>query len=107
MAIDWDGNVLAPVLGVFGESITYSPAAGAPFAISGVFDEAYSEIDLAGGMPVTTDTPVVGVRLAQFAAPPSQGDSLTIARLGWTFVVKEVRPDGHGYAKLMLNYQSP
>lgn len=105
--IDWDANVLSAHMGVFGESITYTPAGGQAFSTTGVFDEAYREVDLAGGMAVTTDMPVVGVRLSQFAIAPAQGDQLVIDRLAWTFVVKEVRSDGHGFAKLMLNYLSP
>ena len=77
--IDWDGLVLAPLASTFGEPATYTPAGGSPFPIIGVFDEAYHELDLAGGMPVTTAEPVLGVRTAQFASPPQQGDTLTIA----------------------------
>ncbi len=107
MPIDWDGNVLAPLFDIFGQAVTYAPAAGASFPITGVFDEAYREVDLAGGMAVTTDMPVMGVRLAEFTVPPAQGDTLTVDSLNWVFIVKECRPDGHGYAKLMLNYLSP
>lgn len=102
--IDWDTNVLAPLEGVFGQAATYLPQDGPAFAISGIFDEAYRELDLATGMRVSTVTPVLGVRLAQFTGPaPRQGDMLIIQASGLTYVVKEVRPDSHGAAKLMLN----
>jgi hypothetical protein len=78
-------------------------AGGGPFQIAGVFDEAYREVDPAAGMALTTETPVLGVRLSQFPLPPLQGDALTIVRTGETYLVKEVRPDSHGYAKLLLN----
>ena len=107
MTIDWDKAVLGPVMGVFGEPVTFSPAAGSPFAISGVFDEAYREVEVIDGdIPVTTEIPVVGVRIAAFTIPPQQGDQLTIAGTGATYAVREVRLDGHGGAKLMLNYIS-
>lgn len=101
--IDWDGKVLGPVMGVFGEAATYAPSVGAPFTVWGVYDEAYRDVDLSGGMGVTSAQPVLGVRLSQFLVAPQQDDVLTILRTNETFRVKEVRSDGHGGAKLMLN----
>jgi hypothetical protein len=47
------------------------------------------------------------VQLSQFLFYiPQQGDTLTIARTGETFIVKEVRDDGHGAAQLLLNLDS-
>jgi hypothetical protein len=54
---------------------------------------------------MTTTMPVLGVRIADFPYwPPAPDDALTVQRTGETFVVKEERPDGHGWAKLMLNF---
>jgi hypothetical protein len=103
MAIDWDKAVLAPVMGVFGEAVTYSPSVGTPFAITGIFDEAYHEVDLVEGAPVNTVIPILGVRLEPFSVMPSQGDTLTITRTGESYVVRDVRVDGKGGAKLLLN----
>ncbi len=102
--IDWDTRVLAPLEAVFGEEIPvlYQPVAGVAYEISGIFDEAYTEVALAGGMGVTTERPVLGVRLSRFVVPPAQDDRVTIR--GLTYVVKEMRPDSHGAAKLMLNW---
>jgi hypothetical protein len=103
--IDWDTDVLAAEHGVFGQPVTYMPAAGgASFIVTGVFDEAYKELDLAGGTATTTETPVLGVRASEFPAPPVQGDTLLIQSLGETFIVNDVRSDGHGEIKLMLNF---
>ncbi len=104
--VNWDALVLGPVVAQFGEPVTYSIGAQAPVPITGVFDEQYTEVDLADGQPVTSAMPVLGVQLSQFPAPPQQGDTLFIQRTAETFVVKEVRPDGHGAAKLMLNLAS-
>ncbi len=101
--IDWDALVLGPAVGIFGEPVTYTYAAGAPISITGVYDEQYVGVDVADGQQVTSSMPVLGVRLSQFPLMPQQGDTLFIQRTAETFVVKEVRPDGHGAAKLMLN----
>ncbi|MTK12701.1 MAG: hypothetical protein F8N39_11630 [Clostridiaceae bacterium] len=107
MAINWDQMVLSPVMSVFGESATYLPAVGSPFAVTGVFDEAYRELELVDDMAaISTSMPVFGARLAEFPGPPKQGDKVFIQSVNATFVVREVRPDGHGGAKLMLNFAS-
>lgn len=103
--VDWDALVLSPLQAVFGEPVTFISASGSPFTGMGVFDEAYREVDLAGGMAVTTETPVLGIRLSAFQSPfqavPLQGDKLFIR--GRNYVIREVQVDGHGAAKLLLN----
>lgn len=107
MAIDWDKEVLAPVMQVFGEDLLplYAPRDGAPFLLScAVFDSEYLEIsDMSGDTAgQSTQRPVLGVRLSLFASPPAQNDTVTIPSTGKTYVVRDVQPDGHGHAKLML-----
>lgn len=101
--IDWDNLVLGPCMATFGEAVTYTYASGAPIQITGVFDEQYTDVTLADTQPIASTMPVLGVQLSQFPTQPQQGDTLTITRTAEAFVVKEVRPDGHGAAKLMLN----
>ena len=43
------------------------------------------------------------MQLSQFVVPPLQDDVLTILRTGRTYWVNEVRDDGHGSARLLLN----
>jgi hypothetical protein len=94
-------------MAIFGEAEppVYQPASGAAaFQITGVFDRAYREITLLDdNAAASTVTPVLGVRLADFPAPPVPNDRVTIASVGLTYVVRNVQPDGHGWAKLMLN----
>lgn len=101
--IDWDGLVLGPAIAQFGEAVTYTFANWIAVSITAVFDEQYIGVEPANGQAVATAMPVLGVQLSQFPAPPQQGDSVLIQRTGERFVVREVRPDGHGAAKLMLN----
>lgn len=103
--IDWDAHVIAPLMAVFGEPVLYQPAGGTAFAISGVYDEAYHDIQAISDSPeINTTMPVVGVRVADFPNAPRQGDKLVIVRTSEQFTVKDVRPDGHGEAKLLLNF---
>jgi hypothetical protein len=107
MAIDWDAMVLAPLVGVFGEPVLYTPAGGAPFIVSMVCDEGNKDINLAGGMGVNSSNPVVSGRLAQFSMPPLQGDTLLIVRTGESFKVADVEADGKGGVKLPLSFMGP
>lgn len=115
MAVDWDTFVIGPTIAAFGEPVTYS-APAASFAITGVFDEAYLELTPLGRGGLTTESiglgnvgaisaemPVLGVQLSAFPVGiyPAQGDTLALRDA--VYVVKEVRPDGHGWAKLLLN----
>ena len=113
--VDWDGLVLGPCMATFGDTVTYTPAAGQPVQITGVFDEEYLEVTPMGAGPfsstellslgapggITSARPVLGVQLSQFQVPPVQGDTLVVR--GDSYIVKEVQPDGHGGAKLLLN----
>jgi hypothetical protein len=104
--VDWDALVLGPLEQAFGEPVTFIPASGdRPFGGWGIFDEAYREVDIAGGQAVTTECPVLGIRISAFQSPmqamPQQDDRLSIR--GATYVIREVRLDSHGGAKLLLN----
>ena len=105
--IDWDNLVLAPLQDVFGEPVTFITKFGAQFVGAGVFDEAYREVDLAGGIAVTTESPVLGIRTSQLQVMLRQGDQVVVPSRSRTYSIREVRIDGHGSAKLLLNEVSP
>jgi hypothetical protein len=119
MDFDWSHIVIGPTVKIFGSRVHYWSHDAEKQHITGVFDEAYLELTPlgcgdAGGEAfflrspgaITTEMPVLGVQLSQFCVRPEQGDRLEITsgkHRGERFVVKEVRPDGHGGAKLLLN----
>lgn len=109
MPIDWNAHVIGPLMGVFGEPAIYTPLGGAAFQLTGVFDDAYlKEMMFEDGSTGTnTVSAVLGVQLSQFPTPPAQNGSLTVISNGATYLVREVRPDSHGGAKLMLSKVSP
>lgn len=113
--IDWDAAVLAPLMAVFGEEPSALPlyqraAGGVPFAVEGVFDDAFMAVMMnADGEPdIGSVEPVLGVRLAQFGGvDPVQGDQVTIPRVNKVFRVRDVQPDGKGWAYLPLTRIAP
>lgn len=114
--IDWDREVLGPVMAEFGEADPtdpsnplswplYTPRGGAGFRLAdAVFDAEYEDVDVdpGDGSQTTNRRPVLGVRLALFPVSPNQNDKVFIPSTGKIYMVRDVRPDGHGHAKLML-----
>jgi len=105
MPIDWNAEVIGPLMGVFGEPVVYAPQAGATFQITGVYDKAFFAVDVETGSLVSTSQPTLGVQLSQFPSNylPQQGDQLRIVGTGEQWEVREVHSDGKGGARLMLN----
>jgi hypothetical protein len=105
MPVNWNAEVIGPLMSVFGEAVTYRPFAGGSFQITGVFDNAYlKEVmfeDASSG--ATEVSAVLGVQLSQFPSIPMQNDQLSVASANTTYVVREVRTDSRGGAKLMLS----
>lgn len=111
--IDWDTVVIGPATAIFGEPVLYIPAGQPGMTITGVFDVAYKPLTPLGGhmglepldIGLSGDTnsvgPVLGVQLSQFSQLPAQDDVLTVRDV--LYRVREVQPDGHGVAKLLLN----
>ena len=103
MPIDWDNGVLAPLEAVFGEPATFLPAGGHPLDIVGVFDVAYHEIATLDPLSANASMPVLGVRLSQFLMLPLPDDQVHVPSVGKHYLIVDVRPDSHGWAKLMLS----
>ena len=77
MGVDFDGLVNKVCLDTFGEvaqgtgAVTYRPLSGAPFALDGVFDEAWRDLKIGSGLlgratDFSTTGPCFGTRLALF-----------------------------------------
>lgn len=99
--------MVSPCTKVFGGKSLFTPAVGAPYEVTVVFDSAYLELSVdENGIEVSTTHPVAGGHTSQFVNPPKQGDTITIGENGKTYRVKEPRPDHKGHVLLILNYVS-
>ncbi len=123
--IDW-GVLTAPCTQLLGAPALYLPAAGGQVFILGVFDEAYMDVVLdTAGEGMNSPSPVLGMQPRDLPAPPLKGDRVKIAPhmslegigpadlsalaaliavTGDLYTIKDVRPDSHGGAILMLNF---
>ncbi|MCA3195220.1 hypothetical protein [Cupriavidus sp.] len=90
------------VLNAFGEPVVFHLEGQAePLPGRGVFSAAHQEVDASTGVPVSMVQPVLEVRLADLPATPTEGDAVTVR--GQRYLIVDVRPDGHGFLKLMLH----
>ena len=97
---DRTDRVLVASMREFGQAITYTPVGGVAGSSVGIFDADYQLVALGGDVEITAVGPVLGVRLADFTAPPAKGDAVTIGSASYT--VRSVHLDGQGGAKLLL-----
>ena len=70
----------------FGSPVTYQPAASAPFAVNGILQKDSDEERHQDGVYAR-----LFINLSDFAAPPEQGDELTVD--GTTYKVFEFLSD--------------
>lgn len=115
MSVDWDAEVLGPVMAEFGQDANdglpiYTPLGLGSFALAdAVFDDQYHHvtIDQATGAEVTTVWPVLGVRRSLFPRDPAQDDAVYIPSVDTHYLVSDQEADGHGHVKLFLMVAAP
>ncbi len=111
--INWQSKVIAPSVRVFGQPGVYRRGAEQFFTdhpLSGIFDSAFSFVDVAGGVEVVSTAPCFGINLADLPFTPVQKDQILIyaspfgaPAVDTLYAVKKVMPDGHGACRLLLN----
>lgn len=85
---------------IFGEQVTYLPRAGGSITLLGVFNDAWQEVDPDSGAVISSNRPVIGIRLADLSAAPTAGDRVRVR--GIEYLVKDSQRDGEAGAILML-----
>ncbi len=102
--IDFSALVLGPAMAAFGQPMTVTPVVsqpGAPaYSARGSWSWKPVQEELPDGTYHSTNQPAIGIRLADFAVPPKQDDTLVMAQGAFTII--DVVPDGQGGADLKL-----
>ncbi len=69
LLIDFNSLTLAPCIAVFGQPVVYQPAAGAPIALTGIFNAVATEDKISGdGQVVQVVTPTLAINAADLPA---------------------------------------
>lgn len=87
--------------GDFAESAVYRPTTGPDFALSVLFDDAYSEVEPGGMGVIQSQTIRVQAPSKAFPTPPGPGDTITVR--GKVHQVITAEPDGVGVTTLALH----
>jgi hypothetical protein len=98
-------RVLGNSLRVFGEVVTFLPASGGGYHIRGIFRSSYKGIDAQTGLEVSTNRPVLDVRLADFLTKPTTNDKVVVGILSHR--IYDIQEDGDGGASLILHKLEP
>jgi hypothetical protein len=96
-------QMLSVGIGTFGQSVIYTPLAGSPVTIQGVFDVPHSEIQLGHISPVSSVSPKLGIRLDDLSLKPKKGDTVTVGSVVYRVIDSE--EDGQGGSTLKLQKQ--
>lgn len=98
---DQTDNVMKICRDTFSTSCTYQPKTGPSYSITGIFDDAFQEVQTLDGALIQSTTPRLGVRKLDLLATPVSGDKVIINSK--TYKVVEYRPDGEAGAVLILH----
>lgn len=63
---------------VFGEDVTYEPKRGGSYDIRGIFDNQFEQVDPDTEVVISSNSPTLGVKLADLPDVPVKGDMVII-----------------------------
>lgn len=114
--IDFDALVLGPCMAAFARPITVQPFASqpgeAPYEAEGIWSSKPVDVQMEDGSILSSQNHTLGIRLADFLAPPVQGDRVTIdsfmslPRIG-VCLIEDTDDDGQGGSEWMLKVIGP
>jgi hypothetical protein len=84
-------------LRAFGRQITYTPAAGDPFTVTGIVDSGARPENAAPGVYALLFVPA-----AAFPDPPARGDEVTVG--GAVYKVVDLQADAEGGLRMVLHF---
>jgi hypothetical protein len=98
---DLFGCALGTLTTCLGETVTYKPCRGGSVEIEAVFDRTYVSVDPETEQVISTNEPMLGVRLSDLPFKPQKNDRVLIC--GETFKVIDSQEDGQGGASLLMH----
>lgn len=96
--IDFDALVLAPAMATFARQISIIPLSSQPggpgYSARGIWTERPVDVQTEDGAILSSAVKTLGVRLSEFAVPPTSGDRVTVD--GVLYVIDDTDDDGQG-----------
>jgi len=94
-------DLLGVAVPCFGEKVTYRSKKGGQVSIEAVFDRDFQAVDPDTEALISTNQPMIGVRMRDLPAKPLKGDEVVIGEE--TFRVVDSQEDGQGGASILLH----
>lgn len=85
----------------FGEDVVYTPRGQQPINIRGIFDREFQQVDPDTEIVIASNTPMLGVKLADIPFKPKKGDKVKIRNI--EYKLTDAQEDGQGGASLILH----
>lgn len=89
-----------------GEKVEYRYVNGGVKQIDAVFDNEFEQVDPDTERVVSTNQPVIGIRLSDIAREPVVNDEVYIIRDNKTYKVQDTQEDGQGGVTLFLRLKT-
>ena len=109
MGVDFSALVLLPGMNTFAIPVTVRPTVsqpGAPdYAARGVFSSAPTDVQMEDGGVFSDQQTTLGIRLAEFAVVPVNGDRIVIGPVVYWFADSSL--DGQGGMLITLRKTEP
>jgi hypothetical protein len=93
-------QVLDVCMQTMGETVVYTPGAGAPVTIEAIFDRASVIADTGAGAAGQGFATTLRLKSSALPSPPSEGDQ--VEAQGETYLVVDSHDDGYGELTLVL-----
>ena len=107
---NFKNNLVQRVLGiatrVLGEPVQYQHQSGAVSSIQAIFDNEWQQVDPDTERVVSSNQPVIGIKLSDLLVYPKVGDLIIVIDDIKNFIVQDVREDGQGGASLFLRLET-
>ena len=98
---DLAGDILDHAKDCLGEAVTYKYKSGGQTKIRGIFDNAHIAVDPNTDQFVSSQQPILGIKLNDLKQPPAKGDTIIIGSKEYR--VTDSQEDGVAGSSLFLH----
>jgi hypothetical protein len=95
-------KILGHATRILGEKIEYRFKGGGSKVIDSIFDNEWEQVDPDTERVISTNQPILGIRLKDLERAPKNGDEVLIIRDNLVYIVQDTREDGQGGVSLFL-----
>lgn len=103
---NFKNNLVQRILGhntrILGEEVEYTFKTGGSEKVQVIFDNEWQQVDPDTERLISTNQPVIGVRLSDLSQEARVGDKVYVIAENTDYIVQDVQEDGQGGASLFL-----